>query len=73
MAQPLYAMKQTHVLLVGRICGAATAAIAIPVMVRWHGVMGAAIAAPIYFGTEAMVLALIAKPWSTNTQRGEQR
>jgi len=25
--------------------------------------MGAAIAAPIYFGTEALVVALIAKPW----------
>lgn len=25
--------------------------------------MGAAIAAPIYFGTEALVVAFIAKPW----------
>jgi hypothetical protein len=31
--------------------------------VNWQGLMGAAMAAPIYFGAEALVVALIAKPW----------
>lgn len=71
MAQPLYASKRTRALLAGRILGALTAAIAIPLMVRWQGLMGAAMAAPIYSGTEVLVLTLIARPWRAGTRRGE--
>jgi O-antigen/teichoic acid export membrane protein len=63
LAQPLYARKRTRLVLRGRVAGAAVAAISIPIMVNWQGLMGAAIAGPIYFGTEALVVALIAKPW----------
>jgi O-antigen/teichoic acid export membrane protein len=60
-AQPLYARKTTRRLLIGRGLGALTAAVALPLMVRAHGLMGAAWAAPIYFGVEAGVMALVAR------------
>lgn len=63
MAQPLLANRRTRLLLLGRICGAVTAAISIPLMVKNSGLPGAAMANPIYFGVEALVLALLAKPW----------
>ena len=62
-AQPLLANKRTRLLLLGRICGAVTAAISIPLMVKNYGLLGAAMANPIYFGVEALVLAMLAKPW----------
>lgn len=62
-AQPLLAQKRTKVLLKGRLCGALTAAIAIPLLVSRFGLSGAAWANPVYFGIEALVLALLAKPW----------
>jgi O-antigen/teichoic acid export membrane protein len=62
-AQPLLAKKRTHASLKGRICGAVVAAISIPVMVKYYGLMGAAIANPLYFGVEALILAMLAKPW----------
>lgn len=62
-AQPLLAKKRTRLLLFGRICGAVTAAISIPLMVKDFGLLGAALANPIYFGVEALVLALLARPW----------
>jgi hypothetical protein len=40
-----------------------TAAISIPLMVKNYGLIGAAMANPIYFGVEALVLAVLAKPW----------
>jgi O-antigen/teichoic acid export membrane protein len=64
MAQPLYARKQTRVLLLGRVCGTVAALAALPLMVRWQGLLGAALAAPVYFGIEALALALLARPWS---------
>ncbi len=64
LAQPLYARKKTRVLLLGRLCGAGTALAILPAMVQWRGLMGAALAAPAYFGAEALMLALLAKPWS---------
>ncbi len=63
VAQPLLANKRTRLLLLGRVCGAVTAAISIPLMVKSFGLSGAAMANPIYFGVEALVLALLAKPW----------
>ena len=63
LAQPLLANKQTRLLLLGRICGAVTAAISIPLMVKNYGLIGAALANPIYFGVEALVLVMLAKPW----------
>ena len=63
VAQPLLANKRTRLLLLGRICGAVTAAISIPLMVKNFGLPGAAMANPIYFGVEALVLAMLAKPW----------
>lgn len=63
VAQPLLANKRTRLLLLGRICGALTAAISIPLMVKNYGLIGAAMANPIYFGVEALVLAMLAKPW----------
>ena len=65
VAQPLLAKKRTRLLLLGRICGAITAAISIPVMVKNFGLPGAAMANPVYFGVEALVLAMLAKPWRT--------
>jgi len=62
-AQPLLANKRTRLLLLGRVCGAVTAAISIPLMVKEFGLLGAAMANPIYFGVEALVLAMLAKPW----------
>ncbi len=64
-AQPLLANKQTRLILLGRICGAVTAAISIPLMVKNFGLLGAAMANPIYFGVEALVLIILAKPWRT--------
>lgn len=63
VSQPLLANKRTRLLLLGRICGAVTAAISIPLMVKNYGLLGAAMANPIYFGVEALVLAMLAKPW----------
>ncbi|WP_374089800.1 lipopolysaccharide biosynthesis protein [Methylomicrobium lacus] len=63
VAQPLLAKKCTRLLLCGRICGALTAAISIPLMVKNFGLAGAAMANPIYFGVEALVLAMLARPW----------
>lgn len=63
MAQPLYARKETRVLPWGRLAGALTALVALPLMVQWRGILGAALAAPVYFGVEALVLAWLAKPW----------
>lgn len=63
VAQPLLAKKRTQSLLKGRVCGAVTAAISIPLMVKYYGLPGAAMANPIYFGVEALVLAMLAKPW----------
>jgi hypothetical protein len=65
VAQPLLANKRTRLLLLGRTCGAVTAAISIPLMVKNYGLPGAAMANPIYFGVEALVLAMLAKPWRT--------
>ncbi len=63
VAQPLLANKRTRLLLLGRVCGALTAALCIPLMVLNFGLPGAALANPIYFGVEALVLAMLAKPW----------
>jgi len=63
VSQPLLANKRTRLLLLGRVCGAVTAAISIPLMVKNFGLPGAAMANPIYFGVEALVLAMLAKPW----------
>jgi len=63
VAQPLLAKKRTRLLLFGRVCGALTAAISIPLMVKDFGLAGAAMANPIYFGVEALVLAMLARPW----------
>jgi len=64
MAQPLLAKKQTQTLLKGRICGALVSVICLPVLVSYFGLSGAAMANPIYFGIEALVLVLLAKPWN---------
>ena len=63
VSQPLLANKRTRLLLLGRVCGAVTAAISIPLMVKNFGLSGAAMANPIYFGVEALVLTMLAKPW----------
>ncbi|MDD5267061.1 MAG: lipopolysaccharide biosynthesis protein [Methylococcales bacterium] len=63
VSQPLLANKRTRLLLLGRVCGAVTAAISIPLMVKNFGLPGAAMANPIYFGVEALILAMLAKPW----------
>jgi O-antigen/teichoic acid export membrane protein len=63
VAQPLLANKLTRLVLSGRLCGAITAAICLPLMVKNFGLPGAAMANPIYFGVEALVLAMLAKPW----------
>jgi len=65
VSQPLLANKRTRLMLVGRVCGVVTAAISIPLLVKSYGLLGAAIANPIYFGVEALVLAMLAKPWRT--------
>jgi O-antigen/teichoic acid export membrane protein len=65
-AQPLLAKKQTQLILLGRLCGVITAVISIPLMVKNYGLLGAAIANPIYFGIEALVLTILAKPWRAN-------
>jgi len=62
-AQPLLAKKRTHSLLKGRVCGAVAAAVSIPLMVKYYGLPGAALANPIYFGIEAAVLIVLAQPW----------
>ena len=63
VAQPLLAHKLTRLVLLGRLCGAITATISIPLMVKNFGLLGAAMANPIYFGVEAFILAMLAKPW----------
>jgi O-antigen/teichoic acid export membrane protein len=63
IAQPLLALKRTRALLMARTCGAVTAAISIPLMVKDYGLIGAAMAAPIYFGVEALVTVTLSRPW----------
>lgn len=63
VSQPLLAKKRTRLLLLGRICGAVTAAISIPLMVINYGLPGAAMANPVYFGVETLVLTILARPW----------
>ncbi|MCK9605935.1 MAG: lipopolysaccharide biosynthesis protein [Methylomonas sp.] len=63
LAQPLLAKKNTRAVLKGRLCGAIAAVISLPLLVAVYGLPGAAIANPVYFGIEALVLALLAKPW----------
>ena len=63
VAQPLLAKKRTRLFLLGRVCGVVTAAVSIPLMVKNYGLSGAAMANPIYFGVEALALAMLAKPW----------
>lgn len=63
VGQPLLANKKTRLFLLGRVCGAVAAIISIPLMVKYYGLMGAAMANPIYYGVEAFVLTLLAKPW----------
>jgi O-antigen/teichoic acid export membrane protein len=63
VGQPLLANKKTRLFLLGRVCGAMAAVISIPLMVKHYGLMGAAMANPIYYGVETLVLALLAKPW----------
>jgi O-antigen/teichoic acid export membrane protein len=63
LAQPLLANKRTRLLLLGRVCGAVAAGVSIPLMVKNFGLTGAAMANPIYFGVEALILAMLAKPW----------
>ncbi|MEI8573738.1 lipopolysaccharide biosynthesis protein [Methylomonas sp. LW13] len=66
LAQPLLAHKRTKTLLKGRLCGAVAAAVTIPVLVSQYGLPGAAWANPVYFGIEAVVLAILAKPWQAD-------
>ncbi|QSA98581.1 lipopolysaccharide biosynthesis protein [Methylococcus sp. EFPC2] len=63
MAQPLYARKATRRLIPGRLAGTLTAVIALPWLVSSEGLMGAATAAPVYFGVEALAMGLMARPW----------
>ena len=63
VAQPLLANKRTRLFLLGRVCGAVAAAVSIPLMVKNYGLPGAAMANPVYFGVEALILAMLAKPW----------
>ncbi|NOV31025.1 lipopolysaccharide biosynthesis protein [Methylomonas sp. ZR1] len=67
LAQPLLAHKRTKTLLKGRLCGAVAAAMTIPVLVSQYGLPGAAWANPVYFGIEAVVLAILAKPWQADS------
>ncbi|OAI19891.1 polysaccharide biosynthesis protein [Methylomonas koyamae] len=62
-AQPLLAEKRTRLLLKGRLCGALAAITVLPLLILQYGLPGAAWANPVYFGIEALVLALLAKPW----------
>lgn len=73
LAQPLLAKKRTRLLLMGRVCGVVTAAICIPLLVKNYGLTGAALANPIYFGVEALVLAMLAKPWRIVAPRNKGR
>ena len=72
VSQPLLAKKKTRLLLLGRLCGAVTAAISIPLMVDSYGLPGAAMANPVYFGVEALVLAMLAKPWRNISAENKQ-
>ncbi|MDD5034711.1 MAG: lipopolysaccharide biosynthesis protein [Methylococcaceae bacterium] len=63
LSQPLLAAKRTRALLLGRLFGVVTAAISIPLMVKGYGLPGAALANPLYFGVEALAMAVLAKPW----------
>jgi O-antigen/teichoic acid export membrane protein len=63
IAQPLLAVKRTGALLMGRTLGAVTAVISLPLMVKEYGLIGAAMASPIYFGAEALSMAMLSKPW----------
>ena len=72
VSQPLLAKKKTRLLLLGRLCGAVTAAISIPLMVDSYGLPGAAMANPVYFGVEALVLAMLAKPWRNISSENKQ-
>lgn len=62
-AQPLLAEKRTRLMLFGRSCGAIAALVGIPLMVQAYGLIGAATAAPVYFGCEALIMAMLARPW----------
>jgi O-antigen/teichoic acid export membrane protein len=63
LAQPLLAQKRPQKVLKGRLCGTLVLLISLPLLVLEHGLPGAALANPVYYGIEALVLALLAKPW----------
>jgi O-antigen/teichoic acid export membrane protein len=63
LAQPLLAKKRPQMILKGRLCGALALIISLPLMLHEYGLPGAAWANPLYFGIEALLLALLAKPW----------
>lgn len=63
LAQPLLAQKRPQMILKGRLCGTLVLMISLPLMLNESGLSGAAWANPLYFGIEALVLALLAKPW----------
>ena len=63
LAQPLLAKKRPQMILKGRLCGALVLIISLPLMLHEYGLPGAAWANPLYFGIEALLLALLAKPW----------
>lgn len=63
LAQPLLAKKRPQMILKGRLCGALALIISLPLMLHEYGLPGAAWANSLYFGIEALLLALLAKPW----------
>lgn len=63
LAQPLLARKRPQQVLKGRLCGTLVLLISLPLLLLEHGLPGAALANPVYYGIEALVLALLAKPW----------
>lgn len=61
--QPLLVAQRTRLLIIPRLAGAVAACVSIPLLTERWGIFGAAIACPVYYGVEALCMAVIAKPW----------
>lgn len=71
--QPLLAQEHTGKLLVPKVVGVASAALAIPLLTWKLGLPGTAMACPVYFGTEALAMAMVARLWRHLPSRSEIR
>jgi O-antigen/teichoic acid export membrane protein len=61
--QPLLVAQRTRLLIIPPLAGVVAGCVSIPLLAERWGILGAAMACPVYYGVEALCMAVIAKPW----------